>query len=307
MNKLLLALTLVVTLAVPTFANDMVKKAQEISVTVTTKHGSGSGVIITRKVGNENVSFILTADHVTRSLRHTKEVVDGKTGTKREVVGYDDAQIVQTINENGRLVASYTLYASVVRCSQEEDLSVLMVRKRDFSKASTVFYLDENLPELGTDVWNVGSALGLEGSGTVSKGVYSHHGRLLRNQDDQDEKVYDQVSVPAFPGCSGSGVFLNDGRLIGTLTNGSGETFIYIVPARRIVEWAKNSNMEWLVNEKTAVPSLKEIKQIVIEDNGVLFPASPAAAKSPHSTQNKLMILEKSNERNGNKANPSKN
>ncbi len=294
MKKLFLAFALLSVLVTPVFAQkptDMIKKVQDVSITVRTKSGSGSGVIVTRKFGTDNVSFILTADHVTRSLRHTKEVIDGKTGTKREKVGYDDAEIIQTVNENGRLVGSSTLLASVVKCSQEEDLCLLMVRKKNISDKSTEFYLDEKLPDLGEDVWNVGSALGLEGSGTVSRGVYSHHGRLLRNQNDQAEKVYDQVSISAFPGCSGSGVFLNDGRMIGALTNGNGETFILVVPTRRIVEWAKDNGLEWVVNSKAKLPTLKQIDKIIVEDNGVSYAAEKAAATAPTHSFHPMIFL----------------
>jgi len=281
MKRFLLALLLVIA-PVPTYAGDLIDKLQEVSVTVTTGRGSGSGVLSTRKIGDDNVTFVLTAAHVVEGLRKTRQIIDGKSGTPRTVVEFDDAQIVQSINEDGRLVARYSILASVIRYNREEDLAILKVRKKNFSTASFRIYNEKKLPSLGDDVINVGSALGLDGSNTVSKGIVSQHGRLL------DGHVYDQVSCPGFPGCSGSGLFLNDGRMLGILTNGAGETFILCVPARRILDWAKSANVEWAINSECPLPSEPDLKKIPIEDNGVNFAVPYEAAKTTpkHSFKN---------------------
>jgi Trypsin-like peptidase domain len=285
-KQLFLAITILLIPAL-VLANDNIKKLQEIAVTITTNHGQGSGVIKTRKSGNDNISLVWTAAHVVSSLRHTREVIDGKTGTKREIVEFDDCSIVQTINEEGRLVANYSLLAEIIKYSEQEDLALLRVRKKNFSTASVKFYLDKNPPDLGSDVWNVGSALGLEGSNTVSKGVVSQHGRIF------EKRVYDQVSCPGFPGCSGSGVYLNDNRMIGMLTRGSGETWILIVPARRIIAWAKQAHVEWAYDDNVPFPSEEDLKKVVIEDNGVVFPASPQPTAAPKISK-KLLLESKS-------------
>ncbi len=272
MKNILLAVAIMILPGVA-WANDMVNKLQDISVTVTTSSGSGSGVLKTRKVGNDNVTFVWTAAHVVDGLRNVRHIVDTKTGTRREVVEFEDANVVQTINEDGRLVARFSALAEVVKFSKEEDLALLRIRKKNFSTNSVQFYLDKKLPSLGDDVWNVGSALGIQGSNTVSKGVMSQYGRILSNK-----KVYDQVSCPGFPGCSGSGVYLNDGRMMGMLTNGAGETFILVVPTRRIVDWAKTSGIDWAVDDNIEMPSDKELRRIIVEDNGISFSAERAAA-----------------------------
>ena len=46
--------------------------------------------------------------------------------------------------------------------------------------------------------------------------------------------VFDQTTVTAFPGSSGGGVFLTDGKYVGMLVRGAGETFNLIVPVRRM-------------------------------------------------------------------------
>jgi hypothetical protein len=103
--------------------------------------------------------------------------------------------------------------------------------------------------------------------------------------------VYDQVSCPGFAGCSGSGLFLNNEKMAGLLVRGSGETYILCVPARRIVKWAKSTNIEWIVDDKVPVPSQDEIDKIIVEDNGISYDAKSADKKpaSPHANVKKLI------------------
>ena len=79
---------------------------------------------------------------------------------------------------------------------------------------------------------------------------------------------YTETSIPAFPGSSGGGIFLKDGRYIGMLTRGAGETFNLIVPIRRLQAWAKRAEVEFAINESIPVPSDEELQKKPVEDGG---------------------------------------
>jgi len=93
----------------------------------------------------------------------------------------------------------------------------------------------------------------------------SQVGRVL-NLGTGDGTVFDQTTVTAFPGSSGAGVFLRDGRYVGMLVRGSGETFNLIVPVRRMRSWAKTRDIEWALDKLKPVPSVTEIMKIKPED-----------------------------------------
>lgn len=280
MKKFLLAVMIFTTTGV-VFAGDVTKETvnhlQTVSVTVETSRGSGSGIVKVRKFGDTNIAFVWTAAHVVDGLRHVKTVVDTKTGSPRLIVEFDDARVVKTLIEDGRTIGRVEVDAKVIRFNAEEDLAVLQVRQKNFSTDSVKFYLDAVAPGIGTKVVHVGSLLGEGGSNSMTTGIVSQQGRLIQS------KVFDQITAPAFPGSSGGGVFLEDGRMIGQVLRGSGESFIFICPVRRTVEWAKEAKIGWAVDDTVAVPTLAELKKLPVEDNGVYSENASPAARTPHS------------------------
>ncbi len=64
-------------------------------------------------------------------------------------------------------------------------------------------------------------------------------------------------------------MFLKDGRMMGMLVKGAGETFNLIVPARRIRSWAKKADIEWAIDDKVALPSEEDLKKMPIEDSNL--------------------------------------
>ena len=249
---------------------------QDISITIRAGNSEGSGVAFTR----DGVTYVWTAAHVVSGLRSTRMVVDPKTGTPRTIVEFKDAKIVRTLREKGRTVGRTEIDAEVVRYSDAdhgEDLALLRVRKTDFIKVSGKLYLDEEIPSLGTRLLHVGSLLGQQGSNSLTAGIMSQHGRLI------GKTVYDQTTVSAFPGSSGGGVYLEDGRYVGMLVRGAGESFNLIVPARRMLDWAKRAGVLWTLDPKVKVPSVEDIKKIPIEDVGADF-VSGQDKKSNEST-----------------------
>jgi len=252
----------------PKSQQEIATHLQDISVTIVSKgifsKGEGSGIVKTRKLKDGTaINFIWTAAHVIDNLRKTREAIDPKTGTKKTIVEFDDAMVVKSISQNGRAVGKLEMMAEVIRYSKDEDLALLRLRKTDFVKSSVDFYLEDKIPPLGTDLLHVGSLLGQVGSNSMTTGIMSQHGRII------DKKVFDQTTVNAFPGSSGGGVFLKDGRMMGMLVRGAGETFNLIVPARRIKSWAKKAKIQWAIDDKVTLPSEEDLKKMPIEDSNL--------------------------------------
>ena len=67
---------------------------------------------------------------------------------------------------------------------------------------------------------------------------------------------------------SGGGVFLKTGdkaQYVGMVVRGSGETFNLMVPVRRVVQWAKDNDIEWIVNSQKPAPTMDDILKMSIE------------------------------------------
>ena len=80
--------------------------------------------------------------------------------------------------------------------------------------------------------------LGQTGANSMTDGIMSQHGRLI------NKKEFDQVTVVAFPGSSGGGVYLENGLYVGMLVRGARtQGFNLIVPIRRIRAWAEKANV----------------------------------------------------------------
>ena len=132
MKYLVLALALALSLtgmAVAGVPDDL----QQISVTIKAGDAQGSGTIVTRKIGDDTVSFIWTAGHVVDNLRVVRQIITADGGT-RTLVEFRDAQIVQEFQQNGRRVGETKLDAKVIKFSDPdfgEDLALLMVRRMD--------------------------------------------------------------------------------------------------------------------------------------------------------------------------------
>ena len=260
----------------------LAERLQEVSVTIKAGHREGSGVVKTR----DRVNYVWTAAHVVAGNRRMRSVIDSN-GTSRTIVEFTDVSIVQSLYEAGRKVGQIEMLAEVIRYSDAEygeDLALLRVRKRNFIEASASFFLEDRIPTVGTKLLHVGSLHGQGGSNSVTDGIISQPGRVLK-----DGKVYDQTTVTAFPGSSGGGVFLEDnGLYIGMLTRGAGETFNFVVPIRRMRNWAERTGVLFALDDSVAVPDAETFAKMPIEDVGRDFKSGKSAESSagpgyPHS------------------------
>lgn len=250
---------------------------QDVSVTIISSDGQGSGTIHSRQRDGETISFVWTAAHVVEGLRHTRKIIDAKTGTDKTVVEFRDAKILKKLVSEGRDVGRTEMYASIIKYNAEEDFALLRVRKKNFLVASATFYLDEKIPPIGTPLIHIGSLLGELGAGSMTEGIVSQHGRLI------DEKVFDQTTVTGYPGSSGGGVFLKDGKYVGMLLRAAGPGFNLIAPIRRIRSWAKEVGVAFALDDNIPFPTEDQFKKITIEDEGSVF-TTTSTRQAPHNS-----------------------
>ena len=243
---------------------------QNVSVTIRSEGafsvGEGSGVIFTRKnKDGELVNLVWTAAHVIDNLRSTRKVV--VNGTPKTLVEFKDPIVVKEIRQNGRTVGRLQMDAEVLKYSESEDghdLALLRVRKLNFVTDTVTFYLDKEIPPLGEDLLHVGSLLGQMGANSMTDGIYSQHGRLIKSLN---KFVFDQTTCTAFPGSSGGGVYLKkDARYVGMLVRGAGEGFNLIVPVRRMIDYCEKHKIMWALDRSVAMPSDGDLKEMPVEN-----------------------------------------
>lgn len=277
MKRMLLSLLTVTALLISniSFGNDLTDRLQSASVTIKAGRSQGSGVFITRNIEGRDVTFIVTAGHVIDHLKKTRtEIKDGK---ELKVVGFDDVGLVQEFQQDGRKVGETSFIARVLRFSDADlgdDLALLQVRKYNFTKATVEFYLGDDIPAIGTELYHVGSLLGQVGANSLTTGIISQTGRVL-DLAGGEGVVFDQTTATAFPGSSGGGVFLKtDGKYVGTLVRGAGEGFNLIVPVRRLRGWADGAKVGWIVDPAQKQPTLDELKKMSPSDVADLRPSA---------------------------------
>jgi len=256
------------------YAEDVSSYLQDISVTIKSDKGIGSGVLISKNINYQNkknvVNFVWTAAHVVENLRSVRNVL-GSDGQTKKIVEFKDAEIIKKLIENGETVGQISMDAKVVKYSDAkdwEDLALLMIKKLNFSNSSAKFYVDKDNKglQLGTQLYHVGSLLGENGSNSMTTGIMSQIGRMI-SLNGGGKILFDQTTVTAFPGSSGGGVYLTNGVYVGMLVRGAGETFNLIIPIRRMYNWAKNENILWSIDDSDA-PDLENILKLPIENQG---------------------------------------
>ncbi len=271
--KTLFATILGLTIVTSSFAAEKKQSTaehlQNVSVTIRSEgqfsNGEGSGVIFSRKDKDGNlVNLVWTAAHVIDNLRKTRKTV--VNGTPKTIVEFKDPMVVKEIRQNGRTVGRLQMDAEVLKYSDADDghdLALLRVRKLNFVTDTVTFYLDKEIPKLGTDLLHVGSLLGQMGANSMTDGIYSQHGRLIKSLN---KFVFDQTTCTAFPGSSGGGVYLkSDARYVGMLVRGAGEGFNLIVPVRRMQDYAEKHKIMWALDKNVPMPDEDELRKMPVE------------------------------------------
>jgi S1-C subfamily serine protease len=245
---------------------------QDVSVTIKSNSNrsssEGSGAMIIREIDGKKVTFVWTAAHVVDNLRNVRSVIE--KGSPRKIVEFDDASIVKELVEKGRRVGEMKMDAKVIKYSNADDghdLALLMVRATDYAKEGVEFNLsdaNDGIVPIGTSLFHVGSLLGQMGANSMTTGIISQVGRTL------DKYEYDQTTVTAFPGSSGGGVYLQNGKYVGMIVRGAGEGFNLMVPVRRMIRWTEKNNILWAIDPKEEMPSMEDILGMQIEDSGII-------------------------------------
>ena len=271
MKTILLSLLLSACVLVGAEKPSTAEHLQNVSVTIRSEgqwsNGEGSGVIFTRKDSKGNkVNFVWTAAHVIDNLRKERKTVVG--GAPKTIVEFKDPMVVKEIRQNGRTVGRLQMDAEVLKYSDADDghdLALLRIRKFNFVDDTVTFHLDKGkIPTLGTDLLHVGSLLGQMGANSMTDGIYSQHGRLIKSLN---KHVFDQTTCTAFPGSSGGGVYLkDDAKYIGMLVRGAGEGFNLIVPVRRIIDYCEQHKIMWALDPKVEMPNEEDLKKMPIEN-----------------------------------------
>ena len=246
----------------PTTEPTLGQQLQTVAVTIRAGGAHGSGVVFLKQdAGGNTHTFILTAAHVVDGLRKQGPVL-APDGTTRQGVTFKDASIIRILVENGRKVGQIEIYAKIIRYSPikgGEDLALLWVRSPNVFNVSAKLY--DGIPALGSELYHVGSMRGMIGANSLTDGILSQQGRLL------DGEIFDQTTVTAEPGSSGGLVACKEtGEVVGLLTQGIGQTFNFIVPARRIREWAGRVHVAWLFTDDP-MPSIFEVFSHQVDDN----------------------------------------
>lgn len=182
---------------------------------ITPDGGSGTGTIVRKGVR----TYCWTAHHVVdghKKVQIYQKIIDQKTGFYKEVA----------------------TGATVVFSTDTKDCDIAILEVHDGGRWPVSARFAEEGPAMGDRVHHIGSFLGVNGTGSISRGNIAHIGR---------NRQLDQVSIIAFPGSSGGPLFNNRGEVTGFVVQYIPDRqgiWLY-VPIRKIRDWAKRHNKEW--------------------------------------------------------------
>lgn len=196
-----------------------------VSVTIECPDGaSGSGTFLKDK--NNGDIYCISAAHVTRDHKTVK------LGQYR----YD---------KNGK-ERVFWIYGEVVASDPKEDIAIIKAGR--FAATASKIYREDEPPEADTPIVHCGSF----GDSAVTCHHSITYGTITTVGLPYPGFAYkDQIDMTGWYGSSGSGVFLEDGRYIGTLTHGipNNGRIIFITPIRRILEWADKNGFSHLFHD----------------------------------------------------------
>jgi hypothetical protein len=208
---------------------------QNESVLIESGGCRGTGVLVTRQLGDETHTYVWTAGHVAKEAMKP----DGT---------FDNVTVVQEKRVKGLVVKTTRTGARIISYSDPatgDDLALLEILKPNFTAASARFG-DTKTLEIGTPLIHVGCTFGLYNS--TSLGIMSQTDRNIFG------KTFDQTSCIGYPGSSGGGIYTYDGKCIGILVRGAGAGLNFIVPMRRLHTWATKMGVLWAIDPNVPMP-----------------------------------------------------
>lgn len=192
---------------------ESIKNVYDAVVTVTsyiddTKVGTGSGFIYKK---DDNKGYILTNCHV-----------------------IDDSNRFEIILSNGE-----TVEAKLLGKDEYSDIAVLSIDKDKVTKVATLG--DNDLIEVGNTVFTVGSPMGEEYSGSVTRGIISSKERTVETDDVVTTVIQTDASIN--PGNSGGPLVNLAGEVIGITSMKLASTQIegmgFAIPINDVKEYVK--------------------------------------------------------------------
>lgn len=160
-----------------------IHKANNAVVYVDTGTGSGSGFLIDKK------GHIVTANHVIADLKGKPLMVEFKNKEPIE--------------------------ATIVGSDPKTDLAVIKVDPSKISNIPPINWEVRNKPEVGDNVFTVGSPFGIKFTSTF--GMISAVDRRIPKLHDGDITSFIQYDAPTNPGNSGGPLLNNKGKVIGVV------------------------------------------------------------------------------------------
>lgn len=212
---------------------DVIDDLQDVAVCVVVPNGHGSGVLKTIKSGNDNISYVWTVAHL----------IQNTPGVDLAKKIYPEIYITQSRVVDNKIVNKNQSLVDVVLCDPDEDLMLLKIKQKNFSDRSVKFYLEEKNIPLRTQLWGVDNHIGKDSACVFRKGILSN------NTTTVEGKSYDLITMPTIRGCSGSGVYTENGKLLGLMAMAKDSTWAFSIPTKRIVVWAKKNKVEWAIQD----------------------------------------------------------
>lgn len=158
----------------PTKFVSSLQEAVEATTTITTKSGHGSGFIISED------GYIITNYHVVADSSNLEVILNNGTKYKTRVIQYN----------------------------KDSDLALLKIEKSGLTPFSII---DSESPNLGKDIFVIGTPTAMDLSQTITKGIISS----IRNQTNGSKIIQTDASVNR--GSSGGPLVDKNGKLLGVV------------------------------------------------------------------------------------------
>lgn len=232
-----------------------IKSLMDVSVTIETPRGTGSGTVFTAK----GKTYVLTCGHVVEGLKTVQTVeeeVDGELKKIKKVI-WEDAKITQTLytTKDGVLneAGSLSLLAKVIAFSAAEednglDLAVLEVVKSDYIKHGANFATSHSDVAVGRKIYHIGSLYGDITNAYVTGEV----SRLDYRLPNKKWSSFNVAILNSKPGSSGGGIFLkknSEYQYCGMLVRGDRAGVALFKPSWVIEKWLKKKELDFIIKK----------------------------------------------------------